>query len=657
MTANDTVLQPGARFGPFQLIELADHGGMRDVYEAEDTRDHRLVFLKLISREFSDDAILRARTHYNADTPEQQINPHLVPIQECGDVDGWCYVALRMIDGTSLRTLLADHGRLNPPRAVAIVEQIAAALDAAHARGITYHDVKPENILITEDYFAYLLDFGIGDAISDLTTTETRTAIGTYNYMAPEWFTDDEVSDPADVYALACVLSECLTGFPPYLADSVEQLVAQQLAERPPPPSQLWPERISTALDSVVTKGMAADPAERYSSAGNLAVAAHNALTQANQHQEAAADRSSDATVQPSPSGSWNRGAGGLEASQRGLRSSPHHTPPWSWVPPRSDVGSGRTGLSTASMLDRRFLTNQPRDKQKRWTIIGVVAILAVVAIVVAGFLISSSPRPSQSALPSRQPSKQTVLPFDDLNFRLSPGGVAVDNSGTVYVTNQGMYGRVLALTPGSRTPTVQQFRGLYEPQGVAVDGAASVYVTDFNNRVVMLAAGSSSQIELPFSGLNYPEGVAVDSQGSVYVADRGNNRVVKLPAGLSAQVVLPFAGLNNPDGVAVDNRGNVYVTDTDNSRIVRLDAGSNDQTVLPLPLRSSPWGVAVDSVGTVFLTERDTNMVVKWSPGSSAPTVLPFTDLNTPLSVAVDKAGNVYVADRGDDSVLQLAP
>ena len=139
------------------------------------------------------------------------------------------------------------------------------------------------------------------------------------------------------------------------------------------------------------------------------------------------------------------------------------------------------------------------------------------------------------------------MLPFNGIDFRLSPGGVALNKAGDVFVTNQGMYGRVVELASGSSTSTVLPFTGLYQPQGLAVDSAGAVYVADFNNRVVKLAAGSNNQTVLPFTGLNYPEGVAVDPQDSVYVADRGNNRVVKVAAGSSTQAVLPFADLKNP--------------------------------------------------------------------------------------------------------------
>jgi serine/threonine-protein kinase len=623
---------------------------MGEVYEAEDTRKHRVVALKLISQQFSTDAMFRARMQREADTAGRLTEAHIVPIHDYGDIDGQFFVEMRMIDGVSLRWLLTNYGPLSPARTVAIVRQIAAALDAAHASGVTHRDVKPENVLVTNDDFAYLVDFGIARAATDPGLTQSGIALGTYNYMAPERFTGDEVTYRSDIYALACVLGECLTGAPPYRALSVERLIAAHLLEPAPRPSQLRPGRVPPALDPVIGKGMAKNPADRYFSAGDLAVAAHCALTAPEQHQEATILRQGEyATllanavdpdrVSTNHPGSATDATMARPVSYGAGSGSRRHT--------RSPSASGQQSVAP----QRDFTRGAPPRKRKLWILAGAAVLLLVAGIATAGYL---GTRPSAAS--KQQASGQTELPFTGIDFRLSPGGVALDRAGDVYATSEGMYGRVVELPRGSSTPTVLPFSGLYQPQGLAVDNAGAVYVADFNNRVVKLTAGSTTQTVLPFAGLNFPEGVAVDGQGSVYVADRGNNRVLKLPAGANAAVALPFTGLKNPDGVAVDTAGDVYVTDTDNNRVLMLPAGSTTPTVLPFAGVAVPWGIAVNPAGDVFVTEHDSNQVLKLAAGSNTPTLLPLNGLNTPLGVATDSAGNVYVADRGNDRTVELA-
>lgn len=520
---------------------------------------------------------------------------------------------------------------------------------------MTHRDVTPGNILVTPSDFAYLADFGIARAASDPGLTQVGTAIGTYYYMAPERFTDDEVTNSVDIYSLACVLTECLTGVPPYRADTVERLVAAHLTKTAPPLSQLRPGGFPPALDRVIAKGMAKRPEDRYRTAGEFAAAAHEALTTSEQRKAATILRDGQiaalgAGAAEQRSTHWPDSFAPSPSAETVVGPSPARAgAPSSGLIRAAPTGSGRV---YAPGPDFRRPVAPTDNKRKQWIIVGAVALVALVAFVVAvvGYLSTAS------SGPAKQAGGQSVLPFNGIDFRLSPGGVTLDGAGNVYVTSEGMYGRVVKLAAGSGATTVLPFNGLYQPQGLAVDGAGTVYVADFNNRVLSMAAGSNSQKELPFSGLNYPEGVAVDSQGGVYVADRGNSRVLKLAAGSQNQTVLPFTGLNNPDGVAVDPAGNVYVADTDNNRVVKLDAASNTQSELPFHDLSVPWGIAVDNGGTVYVTEHDKNDVVKYPPGATSGTVLPFTALNTPLAVAVDRDQSVYVADRGDDRVVKLA-
>lgn len=636
----------GSRFGPYQLMRLLGRGGMGEVYQAEDTRKGRVVALKLISAQYSDTPMFRARMQREADAAGRLTEPHVVPIHDYGEIDGQFYVDMRLIDGTDLATMLKRSGPLSPPRAVAIVRQIAAALDAAHAAGITHRDIKPANILVTGNDFAYLVDFGIARAASDPGLTQTGMTMGTYHYMAPERFTSSgDVTYRADIYSLACVLAECLIGSPPFRTDSVERAIGAHLTEPPPRPSQLRPGSVPVALDQVIARGMAKNPDERYATAGDLAVAAYAALAAPDQHQAARIlQQGEDATLR-SPAIGADTLAGPMASGvgDDGWRR-PRTAPPAGLSGPMAYTGSRAAGPD--------FARGAPaaRASRKPW-ILGAAAIAVVIALAAAAFLVLRGPHGSSTSA-----SGQEVLPFHGLDFRLSPSGVALDKDGNVYVTSASMYGRVVKLDHGSSTPAILPFNGLYQPQDLAVDSSGAVYVTDFNNRVVKLAAGSNSQTVLPFNGLNYPEGVAVDSAGNVFVADRGNDRVVELAAGSSNQTDLPFTGLNDPDGVAVDSAGNVYVTDSDNNRVLKLAAGSTTATQLPFTGTTVPWGIGVDSAGNVYVTDHDTSKVLKLASGASAPTVLAFSGLNTPLAVEADADGNVYVADRGNDRVVKLA-
>ncbi len=287
----------GSQVGPYRLQRLLGKGGMGEVYEAYDTVKDRVVALKLLPEGVSHDPVFRKRLQREAHAAGRLQEPHVVPIHDYGEIDGLLFVDMRMIDGTDLRKVLKEQGALAPARATAIVRQIASALDAAHHAGIMHRDVKPENILITRDDFAYLVDFGIANAATDETLTELGTAVGTYSYMAPERFTNGEVTHRADVYALACVLHECLTGGQPFQGDSVSVVITAHLNQPAPRPSQQQPG-VPQALDEVVARGMAKQPADRYGSAGELANAATNALTGAEKDQAAAIlQRSQTATM------------------------------------------------------------------------------------------------------------------------------------------------------------------------------------------------------------------------------------------------------------------------------------------------------------------------------------------------------------------------
>ncbi|MHA7652280.1 serine/threonine-protein kinase PknH/PknJ [Mycobacterium sp. ML4] len=264
------------QFGDYRLIELIGRGGMGEVYRAFDTTTERMVALKVLAEHLAADDNFQQRFRREALAAAGLNEPHVVPIHRFGDINGRLYVDMRLIEGKDLDAVL-QAGALLPRQAVGIVRQVAAALGAAHRVGLVHRDVKPSNILVTDDEFAYLIDFGIARAVDQSALTSTGMAVGTLAYMAPERFRGDSIDPRSDVYALAAVLHQCLTGQRPFPGENAEQQMMAHLTAPPPRPSAVSPE-LPLGFDAVVAKGMAKDPDERYQTGAELAQAAYDVL-------------------------------------------------------------------------------------------------------------------------------------------------------------------------------------------------------------------------------------------------------------------------------------------------------------------------------------------------------------------------------------------
>ncbi len=231
---------------------------MGEVWRAHDTITNRVVAVKVLPAHLVDDKVFQQRFRREAQAAASLNEPHVVPIHDFGEIDGRLFVNMRLIEGQDLQALL-DGGALEPARAVGIIEQIAAALHAAHEVDLVHRDVKPSNILVSKGDFSYLIDFGIARAAGETGLTSTGAAVGTWAYMAPERFRAGEAHARADVYALACVLYQCLTGQVPFPGDTLEQIALAHIVEPPPQPSALR-HGIPTAMDHVIVTGMAKNP-------------------------------------------------------------------------------------------------------------------------------------------------------------------------------------------------------------------------------------------------------------------------------------------------------------------------------------------------------------------------------------------------------------
>jgi predicted Ser/Thr protein kinase len=264
--------------GDYRLEQLIGRGGMGVVYRATQVSLGRTVAIKLIAEAAADDPAFRARFKREARLAAGIDHPNVIPVYQADEAAGRLYIAMRYVEGTDLGALIAARGPLPAEEAAAIVEQVAAALDAAHARGLVHRDVKPGNVLVDRTGNVYLTDFGITKQVASRTgLTLEGGLVGTLDYAAPEQLRGDAVDARTDVYALGCLLFELLTGEVPYRRASEGEKVLAHLASPPPRPSESRSD-LPAGFDAVVACAMAKEPDARFASAGELARAAHAAL-------------------------------------------------------------------------------------------------------------------------------------------------------------------------------------------------------------------------------------------------------------------------------------------------------------------------------------------------------------------------------------------
>jgi serine/threonine-protein kinase len=278
-----TSFTAGAQFGRYRIERQIGQGGSGAVYLAEDTNPHlpRRVALKVLNPDLAADVSFRERfLRESLLAIELDHHANIVPVYDAGEADGALFIAMRYIDGTDLHSALAAHGPLDPQQAALIISQVASALDVAHAAGLVHRDVKPGNVLLSPDLSrAYLADFGLTKRVStESGLTQAGQFLGTFYYAAPEQIEGRPVDARTDVYALGCVLFECLSGTPPYTGD-MSTIIAAHLTRPAPMPSSARPG-LPPALDGVVARAMEKLPDDRYQSCGDLAAAVQRATSE-----------------------------------------------------------------------------------------------------------------------------------------------------------------------------------------------------------------------------------------------------------------------------------------------------------------------------------------------------------------------------------------
>jgi serine/threonine-protein kinase len=260
-------LTPGSRFAlRYEVKEILGEGGMGTVFKAIDTELGEPIAIKTLKQDFlSQDPTALERFKSEIRLARKISHRNVVRTHDLGEHSGVYFITMEYVDGKSLKDLIRAKGKLPLPITLSVGKQLARALEVAHEQGVIHRDIKPQNMVVEPDGVLKVMDFGIARLATrkpESGVTQAGMIIGTPEYMAPEQFAGDEIDARADIYAAGCVLYECLTGRPPFQAETPYQLVAKLLEETAPNPRSLNPE-VPAALDALVMQALAKEPSGR----------------------------------------------------------------------------------------------------------------------------------------------------------------------------------------------------------------------------------------------------------------------------------------------------------------------------------------------------------------------------------------------------------
>jgi beta-lactam-binding protein with PASTA domain/tRNA A-37 threonylcarbamoyl transferase component Bud32 len=322
--------------GRYRVVRKLGGGGMADVYLCEDLTLGRHVAIKVLLQRYLDDPTFVERFRREAKAAAGLNQQNLVSIYDWGEVDGTYYIAMEYVEGETLKDLIRRRGRLSGNESVGLALQLLAAVDFAHRSGIVHRDIKPQNVMLDRAGTVKVMDFGIARA-GDSGMTEAGSILGTAQYLAPEQAKGYPVDERSDLYSVGVVLYEMLTGTVPFKGDSAVTVALKHVNEMPREPSELVPG-MPYALNQIVLKAMAKDPADRYQSASEFA-------------------RDLRAAKEGGPVQAAAFDAGGE----------------------RTRV-MGAAAAGTTSVLDQPM---PPRRKKSKWPLVLVIILLAIIAAVV----------------------------------------------------------------------------------------------------------------------------------------------------------------------------------------------------------------------------------------------------------------------------------
>jgi YVTN family beta-propeller protein len=595
----------------YRIEALIGRGGMAEVYRATDLALGRPVAIKVLAARLSDggEQLLReSRLAAGLD------HPNVIPIYEAGESDGRIFIAMRYVPGGDLRRLIRRGGPLPPRQAVPIFAQVAGALDAAHRRGLVHRDVKPSNILIDDEggrEHCYLADFGLTQSAGHQGHTEGQM-LGTVDYISPEQIRGDELDGAADQYSLACLAFKTLTGRLPFERRSEVASLFAHLEEEPQPASEVN-SALPAAIDAVLVRGMAKDPAERFPDCEALVAALAEALGVGDAAPHARRTRWTALAVVAS---ALAVAAAIFLANRDHAAATPSPTGALVRIDPGSDRVTGRTvvagypgelavtpgGVWAADFRSGVLWRYQPGSEPERITSAGeprdIAALGDRVFVAADGRLFSGFVSTYDAITGIRRDS------IDLLACALATGEGLVWAAGCPYVDRLSNDERPLR-------KLVQRFLPYRTPQRVEntrvqfremAIGEGSVWVLgDALDRRLWRLDGRSGAIEatltLPFP----PTSIAV-ADGLAWITDGLDDRVYPLEV-KSDRLLAPVAVGAGASGVAAAG-GRVWVANTIAGTVSRIDSHGR-RVVATIEVGGHPRGLAIGG-GKVWVSEHE---------------------------------------------------
>jgi DNA-binding beta-propeller fold protein YncE len=648
--ASVTDLEPGALLGEYRIEAVAGRGGMGVVYRAVQEPLGRRVALKVIVPALASDDAFRNRFVRESALAGAIDHPNVVPVYGAGEVDGRLFMAMRWVEGQDLRALVTDHGRLEAALGVEVVAGVAAALGAAHRRFLVHRDVKPANVLVGEH--VYLGDFGLTRQITSEgagALTKTGQLVGTVEYVAPEQVLGEPATPATDIYGLGCVLFFALTGRPPFDAKSEYETMTAHLSE-PPPRVTEHVTSAPAALDAVVARALAKDPADRFASADDLAVAARGALTSSAVHAVRAPAprrsrrlRATAAAPAPAPT---------PPAVARGRRKRAVVLA----VGVIAVLAAGGGGIVAASGGDDTAGGAHGRAANGAHS-----AARTRVAAPVASVTVGRGPEgvavddgvvwvgnARDDTLARIDPARNEVA-GEPLEVGDDPDGVAA-GSGIVWVASSGdgtlqrVDARSGAAVPGAAEPLG---RGA---EGVSLGKQLAWAVSSGQDAVVRFDRATGQRVGAPVGVGDLPVGVFVGAN-SVWVTNNRDGSVTRIDAATSEILGSTRVG-RGPRGV-VEAAGSVWVANAADGTVSRLDARTGRPAGPPIPVGRNPRELTFGA-GSIWVANTDDSTVSRIDARTGRLIGQPIPVGAEPLGLAFG-AGAVWVANHGDGTVTRI--